>query len=73
MNREGFTLIEIIAIVFILGIIFFVGFPTLSNLLTQEDKNKYENMVNDLCSAGKSYMYSNEDKFPTLSEKNATI
>lgn len=67
MNRRGFTLVELVAIVVILATIFLVSFPTLKNMSTKDDKKRYDTIVEDICTAGKTYMYSNMDSFPNLS------
>ena len=73
MNDKGFTLIEIVAIMVILVGLFLVSFPVLNGTLKSEDQKKYNNMVNDLCTAGKPYKYSNMDKFPELSVISSEI
>ena len=73
MNDKGFTLIEVIAIMVVLVAIFLIGFPTLTNMLKSEDDNKYNNMVDNLCIAGKTYMYSNMDEFEELSMVGSEI
>ena len=67
MNDKGFTLIEIVAIMVVLVGIFFISFPVLNGTVKSEEEKKYNNMVDDLCTAGKTYMYSNMDEFPMLS------
>lgn len=73
MNRKGFTLVELVAIIVILAAIFLVSFPTLKNMLANDDKKKYNTIVEDLCTAGKTYMYANMDSFPNLSIIGGTI
>lgn len=73
MNNRGFTLVEVIAIIVILIAIFLVSFPTIKNMVNVDEEKKYDNMVTDLCAAGKTYMYSNMDKFPTLSTIGSVI
>ena len=72
MNK-GFTLIEIIAIMVVLVGIFLVSFPTLTNMAKTDDEKLYNNMINNLCTAGKTYMYSNLDNFQELSTANSEI
>ena len=67
MNNRGFTLVEIIGVIIILACIFLVGFPTLNNMLNKENNEEYDAMVENLCTAGKTYMYSNMDSFKELS------
>ena len=73
MNDKGFTLIEVIAVIVVLVAIFLVSFPTLTNMAKSEEENKYNNMVDNLCTAGKTYMYSNLDEFKELSVADSVI
>lgn len=73
MNGRGFTLIELTAVVIILAAIFLVSFPSLLNLAKYDKEKQYENMINDLCLAGKTYIYSNMDKFEQLSTVGSSI
>ena len=73
MNDKGFTLIEIIAIMVVLVGIFLIVFPSFMGMTKSEEEKKHINMVNDLCIAGKTYMYSNLDEFSNLSIQNSVI
>ena len=73
MDTRGFTLIEIIAVMVVLVGIFLVTFPTLTNMAKSDEEDKYNHVVNDLCTAGKTYMYSNMDEFSELSIINSEI
>jgi len=73
MNNRGFTLVEVVAMVVILIAIFSVSFPAIKNMVSVEEEKKYNIMVTDLCTAGKTYMYSNMDSFPTLSTVGSVI
>lgn len=73
MSNKGFTLIEIIAVMVVLVAIFLVSFPILNNMTKSDEQKLYDNMVDDLCTAGKTYMYSNMDEFPELSIVNSKI
>ena len=73
MNNRGFTLIEIIGVIIILTCIFLVGFPTLNNMLNKESTEEYDTMVENLCTAGKTYMYANMDSFKELSNIDSEI
>ena len=67
MNKKGFTLVEVVAIMVVLVGIFLVSFPTINNMMKSDEEKLYTNMVNDLCTAGKTYLYSNMDAYPELS------
>lgn len=73
MNSKGFTLVEVIAIIVILAGIFLVSFPAINNIAKNDEDKLYDNMVNDLCAAGKSYMYAHMQLFPELSTANSKI
>lgn len=61
MNNRGFTLIEVVGVVLILAAIFFISFPTFLNISKSDNEKKYTTMVKDLCLAGESYIYANDD------------
>ena len=63
MNSKGFTLIELISIIMILVAIFFISFPSLMNISKSEESKKFNSMVKDLCIAGESYIYANNEDF----------
>lgn len=67
MKNKGFTLIELLGIVIVLAAIFLVSFPALMNLIKVDDDKKYENFTNNLCEAGKSYIYNNIEEYSELS------
>ncbi len=73
MNSQGFTLIELTAIIVVLAAIFLVSFPTLLNVTKKDSDNQYEKMKDDLCLAGKSYIYSNLGDFDEISTIGSEI
>jgi len=73
MKTRGFTLVELIAIIVVLLGIFLFSFPTLTNMMNTDNEKKYDDMVENLCTAGKSYMYSNMDDFKELSTVDSII
>ena len=50
-----------------------MGFPYLINIARDDDKKNFDNMVENLCISGKSYIYNNIDNFPELSIINTKI
>ena len=73
MNTKGFTLIELTAIIVVLATIFLVSFPYLLNVTREDEEKKYNDMVENLCLSGESYIYGNMDDFPNLSIINSQI
>ncbi len=73
MNNKAFTLIELTAVVLLLAIIFFVSFPSLLSLSKSDEEKGYTTMIDNLCMAGETYIYSNMEKFNDLIEPDNTI
>lgn len=73
MNNRAFTLVELVALIVVLLGIFLFSFPTFTNMLKRDSEKQYTKMVEDLCTAGKTYMYANMDKFQKLSVAGSTI
>ena len=73
MNNRGFTLVEVIGIVLILSTIFLVSFPSLMGITKKADEDKYDDMVENLCLAGESYIYSNMNTYEDFISKRKKI
>ena len=73
MNNKAFTLVELIALIVILLAIFLFAFPNFTNMLKRDSDKQYTKMIDDLCTAGKTYMYANMDNFPELSTSDSII
>jgi len=73
MNIKGFTLVELVAIIVVFAAIFLVSFPTILNMSKTEENKKLDNMVENLCAAGKTYMYANMNQYPELSLVDSEI
>jgi len=73
MDNRGFTLIELTAVIVVLVTIFLVSFPAILNMSKDEKETEYQNMVEDLCLAGKSYIYANMDSYEELTIVGSTI
>ena len=73
MNNKAFTLIELTAIIIVLAAIFLVSFPNLLNITKADKEEEYDNMIENLCLAGKSYIYADIDSFPGLSTVGTQI
>lgn len=74
-NKRGFTLIEITAVVLILGVIFLISFPTIDRLMkkSEQDKNKYNDA--NIIMAAKTYLnlHSSEYEFTDGTDIEITI
>ena len=73
MNNKGFTLIELTAIIVVLVAIFLVSFPSLLGLAKDNEEKQYDNMVSNICAAGKEYIYSNIEKYSEEMQNSGII
>ncbi len=75
MNKKGFTLIELIAVVVIMSIIAVIATPNVINMMETGNNKKYISDASNFISKAK-YMYKKEqykDKFNTTLSGEATI
>lgn len=70
--KNGFTLIEMLAVITILGIATLVLAPSVLNMLKKAEDNKYENYLDDLYMAAESYVQMHIEDIPELSNPGGT-
>ena len=56
MNNKGFTLVEILAVVVILGMVMAIAIPNVSKLIKINEGNNYEQLKSTIMSAAKMYI-----------------
>ena len=59
MNNKGFTLIELVATISLLGVLAIISFVSITGILSQSKVNDCENLVNSIKSAAKEYVSDN--------------
>lgn len=59
MNNKGFTLLEVILVVAILGVITLIVVPSVSGLLNKNKNEQYDNLKKSIISASKMYVSDN--------------
>ena len=64
MNKKGFTLTEILAVLVILGVVMVIAIPSVSNLQDKFKARYYEKLDDTVISAAKTYFKDNKDKVP---------
>ena len=63
MKQKGFTFIELLAIITIMGIILLISVPNITKQLKQNSSNEYNQFTSDLFLATESYITSYMDAF----------
>lgn len=61
MKRRGFTLVELLAVVTIMGVILLISVPNITKQLKKTNSNKYSEFVEDIFLATESYITSYRD------------
>ena len=65
MNKKGFTLIEIIAIIILLSVIALITYPVINNLITEGKEKLYEKQINELERLSNTWVTKNTNKLKT--------
>lgn len=64
--KKGFTLIELIGILLILGLVFLISVPVVTNNVRKNKENKYKDLIESLELSTANYIETNFDTFPQL-------
>ena len=70
MNNKGFTLLEVILVVAILGVITLIIVPSVSSLLNKNKNEQYENLKKSIISAAKMYVSDNRYNLGIVCDSN---
>ena len=73
MKNKGFTLIEITAIVLILGVIFIMSFPTIQRLMKKSEQDKDRYSSEDINMAAKTYLNIHSSEYEFTDGSDITI
>lgn len=65
MKKRGFTLIELMAVITVLGVIAAITIPKITDTLKKSKEKAYKNQINSLVSIAKRWGASNPDKLST--------
>ncbi len=71
-HKNGFTLIELIGIIVILGVLVAIGVPSLIKTLNNNKNKEYETFEKNLFLATESYVQKHQDSFTSLAEPNGS-
>ncbi|MEI3529558.1 MAG: glycine-rich protein [Bacilli bacterium] len=71
-HKNGFTLIELIGIIVILGVLVAIGVPSLIKTLNNNKNKEYETFEKNLFLATESYVQKHQNSFTSLAEPNGS-
>jgi len=64
MNKNAFTMIEILAVIVVLGLLVVIITPTVNNLLNDSEDSLYDEQISMVISATKKYMVEHSSLLP---------
>ena len=67
-RRKGFTLLEVITTVVILGLVALIAVPTVNRIINNSKRNLYKQQEKKLIDAAKEYLVDNSSLLPTSSK-----
>ena len=65
MNNKGFTLIELILVITLLGIIALIAVPTITGIINDSKEEASKDQKKIIVNAAKTYMVNHSTKLPT--------
>ncbi len=68
--RKGFTLVELLGVIVILGLIAMIAIPTINSALNSSREKAYDEQVRTIVEASRTYMSKNSLKLPSQAEGN---
>ena len=72
-NKKGFTLIELIGMIIILGLLVIIGVPALLKNLKDNKTKEYESFKKNLFLASEAYLSENLEKYEDFNKAGDTI
>lgn len=71
--KKGFTLIEMVSIIIIIGIIALIAIPTVNSIIKSGREDLYENQLDEIKLASEKWAFNNLDLLPDEEGKSVTI
>ena len=73
MKNKGFTLVEILGVMTLLGIIFALIYPNVMHMMEQAKQNEYEEYQDNIFLAAEAYVNANTTLASTLDSEGKTV
>ncbi len=64
-NKKGFTMVELLAVIAILGILSLIAVGSFTNILSKSKKQTYEELEKNMEVAAENYLIDHMDEIPT--------
>ncbi|MGI6309712.1 MAG: hypothetical protein ACOXZW_03290 [Bacilli bacterium] len=72
-NNKAYTIMEVLAVIILIGIILIITFPLITNAIIKSKYRYYESQENTLLLAGRDYFTDNRTRLPKAEEEEKTI
>ena len=72
-NRKGFSLVELLAVVVILGLLAAIGIGATNNLIDKAKKDEMDSLKNTVTMSAQSYMQNNKNLAPKIFGESTVI
>ena len=66
MNKKGFTLVEVLAVIVLLGVLTAISLPTIRDYIDENKRTFNKQLENQLLLAGKEYFSKNKNLLPRI-------
>ncbi|MFA5459401.1 MAG: LamG-like jellyroll fold domain-containing protein [Bacilli bacterium] len=73
MNQRAFTLIELLAVIVIIGVISLITIPVVTRLITENKMDVFKTHEKALETAAESYMSVNQNKLPEMIDETTEV
>ena len=71
--KKGFTLVELLAVIAVLGTLAIIAFPIVTKQITNSKENSYKTQVNIIVNAAKRWAFDNDNLLPYTDGSSKTV
>ena len=71
MKKKGFTLVELIGVIILLGVLSLIAFPVVNNSIKNAKENAYKTQINEIVEAAKKWGVEHSDELPEMNTNGA--
>lgn len=69
--KKGFTLVELLGVIVILGLIAMIAIPTINSAINSSREKAYDEQINTIVESARTYMSKNSLKLPDQTNGNS--